>query len=34
MTKQNVQPNEHDEYYKRYLDKVADSIDLMTGFEW
>ncbi|MCT4698800.1 DinB family protein [Tenacibaculum haliotis] len=33
MTKQNVQPNEHDAYYKRYLDKVADSVDLKTGYE-
>lgn len=33
MTKQNIQSNEHDEYYKRYLDKVADSVDLKKGFE-
>lgn len=33
MTKQNVQSNEHDQYYKRYLDKVSDSVDLKIGFE-
>lgn len=33
MKKQELQPNEYNEYYKRYVDLVSDQTELITGFE-